>query len=404
MRTYVRMTKRVVTVLIPRFELKVAAGGNEPLLGNPLALAPADAGERLIGQTSAAAGAFGVAEGMTVSEALSRCPQLVLVPPDPVGSAESWEEVLVALEAIGAHVAAPRTGVAQFESDGLLNLHGGIERVVRKARGCVDGPARVGVAPGPFASRQAAESARPRRAKVISGGEEGTKRFLAGLPVDALETVPGLGHLPSLLERFGLLTLGSFAKLPRNSVADRFGSSGIAAHELALGRESRLRPRRPVPPLTERIALPEASGGQQLQHALDLLVRRLLARREREGRALRSVALSAALDGGGTWRKEVCFREALDDPDRILIALTPLLGGVTGPPRSLGMTVVRFGPVAADQTSLVDEPHSVKLGRLREAVRQARAAAGPDAALRVVAVEPESRLPERRMALSPFEV
>jgi protein ImuB len=156
--------------------------------------------------------------------------------------------------------------------------------------------------------------------------------------------------------------------------------------------------------LAERIALPEASGGQQLQHALDLLVRRLLARREREGRALRSVALSAALDGGGTWRKEVCFREALDDPDRILIALTPLLGGITGPPRSLGMTVVRFGPVAVDQTSLVEEPHSVKLGRLREAVRQARAAAGPDAALRVVAVEPESRLPERRMALSPFEV
>ena len=404
MRTYVRMTRRVVTVLIPRFELKVAAGGNEPLLGNPLALAPADAGERLIGQASAAAGAFGVTTGMTVSEALSRCPQLILVPPDPVGAAEAWEEVLVALEAMGALVAAPKTGVAQFEPDGLLSLHGGLERVVRKARGCVDGPARVGVAPGPFASRQAAEAARPRRAKVVSGGEDGVKRFLASLPVEALGTVPGLGHLPSLLERFGLLTLGSFGRLPRNSVADRFGRPGIEAHELALGREGRLKPRRPVPPLAERIALPEASGGQQLGHALDLLVRRLLARREREGKALRSVALSASLDGGGTWRKEVCFREALDDPDRILIALTPLLAGVTGPPKSLGVTVVRFGPVAADQTSLVEEPHSVKLGRLKEAVRQARAAAGSDAALRVVEVEPESRLPERRMALSPFEV
>ena len=119
---------------------------------------------------------------------------------------------------------------------------------------------------------------------------------------------------------------------------------------------------------------------------------------------MRSVALNAALDGGGTWRKEVCFREALDDPERILIALTPLLAGITGPPKALGIAVVRFGPIAADQTSFVEEPHVVKLGRLKEAVRQARAAAGPDAALRVVEVEPESRLPERRMALSPFEV
>jgi len=40
---------------------------------------------------------------------------------------------------------------------------------------------------------------------------------------------------------------------------------------------------------------------------------------------------------------------------------------------------------------------------LREAVKQARAAAGPDAALRVLAVDPDSRVPERRAVLTPFE-
>jgi hypothetical protein len=40
---------------------------------------------------------------------------------------------------------------------------------------------------------------------------------------------------------------------------------------------------------------------------------------------------------------------------------------------------------------------------LREAVRQARAAAGPEAALRVLQVEPGSRVPERRAVLTPFE-
>ena len=41
--------------------------------------------------------------------------------------------------------------------------------------------------------------------------------------------------------------------------------------------------------------------------------------------------------------------------------------------------------------------------RLREAVRQARAVAGPDAALRVLEIDPDSRVPERRVVLTPFE-
>ena len=402
-RTCVRMSRNVVSVLIPRFELKIAAGGNAALLGRAIALAPLDAGDRLIGDASPAAGAFGVSSGMKVGEALSRCPQLVLIPPDPVGSAEEWESVLVRMEGFGALVAAPSVGVAQFEADGLLSLHGGLERILNKARKSVGGPARVGVAPGPFASRQAALSARPRRAVVIGGGEAGARDFLSQVSVDSLKTVSTLGHLPNLLERFGILTLGAFARIPRPSVADRFGRPGVDAHELAHGRDSRLRPRKPVPPLFERIELPESAGEQQLEHALDLLIGRLLARRERDGRALRSVTVSAAMEGGGTWRREACFREALVDRERMTIALMPLIGGLSGPPKSLSLAVVRFGPRVAEQGSLIKEPHAVRLARLQEAVRQARAAAGPDAALRVIEVEPDSRLPERRMALSPFE-
>jgi protein ImuB len=43
------------------------------------------------------------------------------------------------------------------------------------------------------------------------------------------------------------------------------------------------------------------------------------------------------------------------------------------------------------------------MSRLREAVRQTRAVAGPDAALRVLEVDPDSRVPERRLVLAPWE-
>jgi protein ImuB len=39
---------------------------------------------------------------------------------------------------------------------------------------------------------------------------------------------------------------------------------------------------------------------------------------------------------------------------------------------------------------------------LNEAVRQARQAAGDDAAMRVLEVDPDSRLPERRALLAPW--
>src|SRR4051812_49854009 len=82
--TCVRM---VVCVLIPRFELAVAAGGREALAAGPVALAPEAGREQFIGQASAAAEAYGVRAGLRLGEALARCPALRLGPPDPAGVA-----------------------------------------------------------------------------------------------------------------------------------------------------------------------------------------------------------------------------------------------------------------------------------------------------------------------------
>src|SRR5919108_4559076 len=120
MRTCVR--HMVVCILLPRFELAVAAGGREALAAGPLALAPEIGREPLIGETSAAAEAYGVRAGLRLGEALARCPTLRLVAPDPAGVADEWDRVLVALEGIGAEVESERPGVACFDASGLLTL------------------------------------------------------------------------------------------------------------------------------------------------------------------------------------------------------------------------------------------------------------------------------------------
>ena len=85
------------------------------------------------------------------------------------------------------------------------------------------------------------------------------------------------------------------------------------------------------------------------------------------------------------------------------LALVGRLTELPAPADALRLRVEAFGPPAGDQRSLLAEPAAIRLARLREAVRQARAVAGPDAALRILAVDPDSRVPERRLALAPWE-
>ena len=395
----------VICALIPRMQLTVAAGDRAELLGVPVALAPEPGRGQQVGEVSLAAEGYGIHAGMRLGEALARCPRLLLVPPDPVGVADSWERLLVGLESVGAAVEPELPGLACFDARGLLRMHGGDPgRIVAAARRALGVPARFGVAPTRFAAVAAANRARARHPVQVPGGERQAREFLAAFPVSLLRDRPGLGELPEALERLGIATLGELAALPVSSVADRFGRSGELAHRLARGGDEPLHPRKPGESVRETLELPESGSGLQLERALALLIDRVLARPERRGRSLRSVVLSAALvERGGTWQERMTFREALSDPVRMRLALAPRLALLPAPAASLRLAVERFGPPAGAQHSLLDDPAAARSARLQEAIRQTRAAAGPDAALRILAVDPGSRVPERRAVLTPFE-
>ncbi len=399
----------IVALQLPRFELTVAAGRDAQLQA-PLALAPEAGREPVVGEVSAAAEAFGVRGGMRLGEALARCPGLRLVAPDPAGVADAHDRLLTALEGIGASVESGRPGLAFFDAHTLRHVHGGFDGVVGEARRAARRPARIGAAPTRFAALAAAARARPRRVEIFA--EKGLRGALAGLPVALLgELAAGrpedadvrLATLVEPLERLGIRTLGDLAKLPRAATADRFGTTGLRARDLALGRDTPLRPRAPVERLEERLELPEAASGPQLEQGLGLLIDRLLARRERRGRALRSAVISARLVEGGTWRERMVFREPLADARRMRLVLAPRLATLPAPAEVLKLRAEGFGPPAGAQGALLTEPATARAARLREAIRQTRAAAGPEAALRVLAVDPDSRVPERRLVLAPWE-
>jgi protein ImuB len=406
------MCSMIVCVLLPRFALTVAAGGRSELLNGPAALAPEPGRDPVVGEVSAAAEAFGVRAGMRVGEAMARCPPLRLMPPDPAGVDDAQERLVERLEGAGAGVEPGPPGLAFFEAAGLRRLHGGtLDGVLAATRRAVRAPCRIGAAPSRFAALAAASRARVRRPVLAPAGAAALAAWLAREPVALLALREETAHLVESFERFGIRTLGELARLPRPAVADRFGHPGILAHQLARGRDSELVTRCPDERLEESLSLPESASGPQLERAIGLLVDRLLARRERGGRTMRAVVLSARLVEGGTWRARVVFREALSDARRMRLALAVRLAELPAPADVLRLRVMEFGPPDGDQRTLAAggsaggyaDAAAERSARLREAVRQARAVAGPEAALRILEVDPHSRVPERRLALAPWD-
>jgi protein ImuB len=409
----------VVCLYIPRFELAVAAGegskvARQTLAGRALAVAPLVGGEQRVGEVSGAAEARGVARGMVLGEALARCPDLVLVPGDPVLVAEAWERALRALEAIGAGVEPARPGLAYFESDGLHAVHGTREATLAAASRVLARPVRIGAGPTRFCALAAALAVRSRRPLVIEGPPNlEARRWLAGRPVELLGFREDTAALIEPLSRLGVRTLGELVRLGRPALSDRFGTSGALAHRLACGEDTPLRARRVEERLQESMEVGDASSGEALKRVLGVLVGRLLARSERRGRTLRAATLSARLVAGGGWRERVVFRQALCDPERIWLALSVRLLTLPAPAAVLGLAAERFGPPASEQDALFGESSatppgafaahpSIRAARMREAVAQVRAVAGQDAALRAVCVDPDSRVPERRVVLAPI--
>ncbi len=385
---------------IPAFALRAPLLRRPDLRGKPVALAPAPGEQPLLGPCTGAAERAGIRPGMRLSEALATCPELQLVEQDPAEVEEEWERLLRRLEDGGLAVESAEPGCAYFETRGIERLAGGLEPALRRALDAV-GPEwepRVGAASRRFAALAAATVAPPGHTVVVDDGE--TRLFLEPLPLHLLPLGP---ERREELAELGVKRLGELARLPGAAVADRLGTDGAEAWRLANAEDDGgVEPRRPPSELSETLSFPEPIANElTLGRALAALVERLLARPERAGRAPRQLALSAKLVGGGSWRSSLTLREPTAEPDRLRLALAPRLAELPAPTAELRLELGELTESAGTQGELVRPRGSRLRERLREGLRQVRAAAGIDAVCTVVEVAPWSRIPESRAILVP---
>jgi nucleotidyltransferase/DNA polymerase involved in DNA repair len=390
----------IACLLIPGFELRAALRERTGLALKPAALGPAPGEEPLLGPVTSAAEAAGVRPGMRMGEALSLCPDLALVEQDPAAAELEWEQLLKRLEDSGFAVESAAVGCVYFESRGVERLYGGLEPALKRALAAV-GPAwdaRVGAAQRRFAALAAANIARSGQVLIVS--DEKTREFLAPLPLTLL---PVDHERRQELEELGVRRLGQLAGLPGAAVAERLGPDGRRAWSLARGeKRGNVRPRNVANELAETLEFPEAVANElTLRRALGALLDRLLARPERAERAVRKLALSAKLVGGGSWRRTVTLRDATAARDRLRAALGPKLAELPAPVTRLGLEVLELADSVGQQLELVRVEGTELRVHLSEGLRQVRAGAGSGAVCSVVEVAPWSRIPEQRALLVP---
>ncbi len=416
---------------IPLFALRCEAARRPELGSRPSALvAPDDT--RRVWQVSPLARHAGVKPGMTVSQAIGLCHTLLLCEADPVYYDEQFARLLSALGAVSPVVEAPELGRVFVGTDGLEGLYGGPERIadaikcgVRSAECGISMQARsprhspensafrtphsalrVGWGMGKFVSWVAATRAKPGGAVIVRPGEEG--KFLAAQPLAVLPLDPDTHRRLRLL---GLRTIGDLAALPEEAVVSQLGRAGRRLWRLAAGETAERVVGREAPePITAAIAyFSPVAERELLAHALEQLIERALRHPRRAGWRVQVVRARAELEHGASWLAEATLKDPSADRDRIAAPLKTRLEQAppTGAVERLAVEFTGFAPGTTElQLFARDARAAARAGRrraLRTAVQEIKLRLKRPMLYHVIAVQPWSRIPERRYALIDYE-
>lgn len=404
----------------------------------------------------------GVTLGMPRREAEALAPFATVLHRDVGDEARRFEPVVVAVEGLVPRVEVVAPGLLFVPVAGAVRFYGGeealAERIDKELRGLLaseitseagagDGeqserrgpleqgsrgrefpeetptcPNRAGVAPphhlgiadGPFAARWAAATAGPGSPRIVTD----TPGFLTRLDLGTLREAMGGEEMIATFRWLGIATLGDLARLPRETLASRFGNPGLLAHRLATGED------RPIEPRDIPHELGVAMEFEEPLQTLDVvafagrnLAEKLLKRLREAGVAPHTVTITAEAASGPArtrvWRSADPFTsKALSDRIwwqlRAWVETAGVPGGIIGlsiTPEDLSGEGRQLG-LLTDESSIVEAERALARAQAllgTDGVLQARAQGGRMPAERVAWSrwgEPET--PEDRDAAAPW--
>lgn len=331
--------------------------------------------------------AVGVRAGQTVSAALSRCGDAVVLAADWPYLDEANRGLLEALRQAAPAVEPAGYGRFYLDVAGLAELEGGVPLLAESLLWVCDAGwrPRLGLAQSKFPAFCAAAQV-PAGSWRLAPADAGRwlARFPLGwLPLEGLDT--------EQLASFGCRSLGDVARMPEAALVDYLGPCGRRVKRLATGiDDSPVLPADEPERYTERLEFPfpvDTTAG--LAAGLRSLAEGVWRRAGLDGRRVGEAELAGSLDAGGVWQFGRQLRNPAASAEGLRRTLSAVLGAGNGPAGALTDLALTVGRLSAE-TGCQD-------GLWRGTPRPA----APDipGVERLFVVDAESPLPERRWAI-----
>ncbi len=219
-------------IYVPDFQLQAALRmESQALHGQPVGLIDATALTPTILQLTPAASDAGACSGMTVTQAMARCPSILIKARSLAQEQAANAALLDCAWAFSPNVEATDDGVCTLDLKGHKRINSdqfGARIVDCLLRLRLAG--QVGIAENPLLAWHAARAARP--CMVVRDARE----FLKALPVESIEPA---AEIRVILKKWGIHTLGEFLALGKSALADRLGAESLKLFDRASASTTR---------------------------------------------------------------------------------------------------------------------------------------------------------------------
>jgi DNA polymerase-4/protein ImuB len=337
---------------------------------------------------------------MPLQPALARYGDAALLQADIPHYRSAFNGILAALEQVSPLVEGAEIGCAYVGGDGLHLIYPGEAALLQAMREAIPEAflPQIGIAGNKFLAYLAARHSPPGGHRILTDGD--IVPFLNDLPSDIL---PVSLKAKSRLHDFGINTLGQAAALPPGPLQSQFGPEGRSIRDLARGHDDTpLYPRMLEEAIEESITLASVTVSlEALLVALEMMLSRVFGKISPLEMGIRRLILRTRTWNAETWERIVQFKEPVMDIKSALARIKRVLEDYPqpGPVEQLGLSITRLDYPRGRQKNLFSDVRARE--HLMNDIRQLEFRLGNPQVFTVKEVEPWSRIPERRYALTP---
>lgn len=350
------MTKdRIACVLIPDFAMAVCLRMDASLCGQPVVLAETESDSSPVYAASKEAADTSVTREMTIAQARSYCPELVVKLRSTKTENAASDKIRHLLFTASPLIEQADDGCFFLDASGLNWLYKDEPQLAMKLLSLITPlklPVKVGIAANKFVARVAALVSSVDSFTVVEAGAK--RRFLNHLSVDYL---PLPEDIREKLLALGLKTIGQVAAFPSNEMTTRFGSEGADISRLSRGEDTDFfLPQQSRTQLFARVSLFEPlQSAQAVVLHVEKTLTGLLEKLSRNDRGCSRVDIKLHLEDRTETTLSLALKQPVGDAHKFIRLLIQRLSGLRLSCRitDITVTIPEIIPLVSSQLELI---------------------------------------------------